>query len=417
MRVKKELCDEIHEPDKRVRRIFATSAYLGNVTGLFESVTENICQQIEEATDLGELLRVPGLGHRLNLHATKCSSCRSKVRPYWNAALNQLPPEQLDSIRMLDQTMKSRIDKDVLQVRRSYDSIKAARKLVVTARRELGASSCIVYLRDPTWTQEFRVLSCPGVKLPEPMQGFVGPVPVVTGGASESFCLDARLDSQRRNSSCEIPESIPATIRPLFGDFVEREGVVSSARLAYPKNRTPKVIIFVNFNRRITFSEDIKRRTRRLLGELLCYRAKISAELQAEDAPTVRQMLNIMKAADVLAVAGLDHEDELKRYFDSVLDAAMEATGVRTQTGVGTIHLYDSETHVLSLAAYRGMAEHIDWARAQSVNEGMGVISWAALRKRPLIISDLEKSMFRRIHVPIQDGTKSAVIRQNSGRL
>jgi GAF domain-containing protein len=94
--------------------------------------------------------------------------------------------------------------------------------------------------------------------------------------------------------------------------------------------------------------------------------------------------------------------------LNSILDAALDAFGIR-KTGIGTIHLYDRETHTLRLVAFRGHIDRLDDAWVQSVRETdrPGVITIVALKGKSILIEDLTKSPYGAIHRCIRDGTRS----------
>lgn len=394
-----------------LRRIFVGSLRLGGSVEKMPNVADP-CEEIRGAPNLGALLRTPGLGHALNLHAMECATCQVLARPHWESAMESLSSEQVKGISGLAAEIGRRKNSKISFGEKSTERVSAidtVRSLAEEARAELGASSCTVYVVDPYWKDEFRLLACPGVKLQETMHGFVTPEPVVSEGAGESFCVDAASaysEPQRRNNGFAIPQNIPPEVRHLFGDFVTREGVVSSARLSSRRSGAVEVILFVNFGARTFFNATLRKRMRKLLDDIQAYRQGIFEELQLRDAPTVREMLKVMSTTQDLARVGVNEQD-LKSYFESVLCAAMDVAGLSPEIGTGTIHLYDPDTHLLSLVAYRGKAEHINRAQVQYADGGVGVISWVALRGRPLIIHDLEHSPFKAIHVTIMKQTQS----------
>lgn len=291
-------------------------------------------------------------------------------------------------------------------------SIETIRQILATECVKLEASSCTLYVRDPYWTDELRLLAWPGVKFPETMHGFLNQETsraVVLEGPDISFVDDAASDFQRRNNSFVVPRTISAKKRHLFGDFVEREGVISSARLAHRVGASVEAVLFVNYGTRKVFSPELKMQIEKLLDRLVPYLDGVSRELQLMDAPTVQQMISIMKPSQGLASVGLNQQQSLQSYFHSLLDAAMDASGLSPATGLGTIHLYQEEAGLLALAAHRGTAEHIELAQCQYASQGIGVISWVALRSRPLIIHDFRSSLFKQIHVRLKKGTRAEI--------
>src|SRR3989442_9237009 len=338
------------------------------------------------------------------LHAT-----RSRVLESAEESVSQTVGDGHTSV--LENPAESRADSPVtVTPAMPGHSIETVRRLLEQGRLDLKATACTFYVRDSLWKDEFRLLAWPGVRFPETMHGFLNPQTtreIVIAGEDESFSEYAVTDPSRRNTSFVVPETIRAEIRRLFGDFVAREGVISSARLAWRSRDSVEAVLFVNYARRTAFDEGLKQRMRELLEGLVAYLPDVSKELQLKDAPTVQQMISILKPAQELPGIGLNEQRSLDDYFASILDAAMDAAGLSPETGLGTIHLYQEDAQLLSLAAYRGNAKWIEWAQFQSVSQGVGVISWVALRGRPIIIHDLESSAFKKIHLSIKDDVRS----------
>jgi GAF domain-containing protein len=404
------------------------------------------CREIAEAPNLKALLHSRVTGYRLTFHALECPECAARMRPYWNARMQQLSPSRRGDLERLESALAEgcakwlanpqrrlgpardqpkpvavsylsipQLDGTASVIRRGavnspYPSIERVRQIADEVRRDLGASSCTFYVRDPYWEDELRLVACPGVTHPETMFGFLSPETsrrIVMGEGCTSFSEDAQWEPSRRNSSFMVPQTIPDSKRHLFGDFISREGVVSSARLSYRDRGVLEAVLFVNYTTSTTFDEPLRARIQELLRRLAAHLPGISEDLQLGDAPTLRQMISILKPAQQLAAIGLNEETSLESYFKSILDAAMDATGLTPETGVGTIHLYQEDAQLLFLAAYRGNAKWIERSQFQQVSRGVGVISWVALGRRPIIIRNLESSWFGEIHVSLKEGIKS----------
>jgi putative methionine-R-sulfoxide reductase with GAF domain len=99
----------------------------------------------------------------------------------------------------------------------------------------------------------------------------------------------------------------------------------------------------------------------------------------------------------------------LRTYLENVLSAAMDAFRISTATGFKTVHLFDDDTRSLRLAAYKGNVsdELLKESGEQFIDVPEGVISWVALKRRAVLITDLSMSPFRAVHVPRQ--SKSVV--------
>lgn len=387
---------------RRIVQLFAPGA----------EIDQDCCRQVEAAEDLESLLRSPLLGYRLNLHALQCPECAARVLPYWNRARDRLSPAQLSDFSKLKTIIKSK----AAMPSQSYSgngvsrAVATVRRMVRQGRMDLAAASCTFYVRDPYWTDEFRLLAWPGVKVVETMHGFLGTEgskAVVVEGDSISFSEDAASDPSRCGMPVDLPDRIPADVRPLFGDFVTREGVASSARLQYREEGSVEAVLFVNYEQKRKINRPLKAGMLRLLARLVDYLPAIRQELLIRDAPTVGQLFSTLKTAEQLATISLNDQNGLQDHFKSILTALMDAVGLTAQNGLATIHLYQQDAQLVYLAACQGDAEHIELARFQHVSEAKGVISWVALRRGPIIIRDLKSSPFKRIHVGLKEGVKS----------
>src|SRR5215213_6693460 len=130
-------------------------------------------------------------------------------------------------------------------------------KALEAARDELKAASCTFYVRDPFWSDELRLVAMPGVQIIEPMYGFAFPphsTSVVSKGDVEIFSSDTQSDERLREEIDSSRDRIDAKKQFLFGDFVEREGIKSSARLMFKVDDRVEAVLFVNFTKTKKFS-------------------------------------------------------------------------------------------------------------------------------------------------------------------
>ncbi|HVQ39683.1 MAG TPA: serine/threonine-protein kinase, partial [Pyrinomonadaceae bacterium] len=121
---------------------------------------------------------------------------------------------------------------------------------------DLGAISSTFYIRDPFWPAELHLVAMPGVKISEPMYGFSFPPhskKVVAEGDAEIFSADTRFKKELREDTVWPRDQIDPAKRYLFGDFVEREGIKSSARLTHRDGERIEAVMFVNFAETTTF--------------------------------------------------------------------------------------------------------------------------------------------------------------------
>ncbi|MBN1568555.1 MAG: GAF domain-containing protein [Acidobacteria bacterium] len=94
-------------------------------------------------------------------------------------------------------------------------------------------------------------------------------------------------------------------------------------------------------------------------------------------------------------------------FFNKIIQLALIELGIKDGKGLGTIHIYNAEEHMLDLKGDYGPIKYLEKAKRHSVRLGHGIVSWVVLRRRAILIRDLTKSPFKRIHVPINDDVKS----------
>jgi GAF domain-containing protein len=287
--------------------------------------------------------------------------------------------------------------------------------MVDRGRRILRASSCAFYVQDPIWKGDFRLVALPGVNFPGTMHGFLTSETskeVVAQGLPETFVVNARQDPLRRSTTLDGSENIAPSLRHLFGDFVDREKVVSSARLLHVSGQNVQASLFVNYNRKRTFGVGLKKQMRSLLKRLVPFLADLSQELRDQDAPSIQQMIGALRPAQELATIGFGDPDQLKKYFERILESAMDVANLSEANGIGTIHLYQKSTEMLSLETHRGTIKYMERANRHSVRDGQGVISWVVRRRRAVLINDVKSSPFfkKGVYVPFRDNIRSELV-------
>jgi GAF domain-containing protein len=100
---------------------------------------------------------------------------------------------------------------------------------------------------------------------------------------------------------------------------------------------------------------------------------------------------------------------KLEAQFTTILKLSLNALGIDESEGLGTIHLYRPEAETLVLAAHCGCVSNLEDARVQDITSGRppGIAAWVAMRRRAILVNDLETSRFRPIHVVINKDVKS----------
>jgi serine phosphatase RsbU (regulator of sigma subunit)/putative methionine-R-sulfoxide reductase with GAF domain len=288
----------------------------------------------------------------------------------------------------------------------SPSAIGEARHVLERGIADVGAASATFYVRDPWWTDEFRLMALPGVRITEPMHGFLFPAGSrIATGAEEDFIADAPGTPWLREAMSPALRA-RAEADPLFGDFVAREGVASCARFRHVVGDRVDAVLFINFNEPADFDAPLKERLRALWRRLVGQVAEIIDEVARVQRFPGAKLVRILKPTQQLA--GFDTHDPgllLETVFGAILDAAFEALAVAPGEGLGTIHLFDAEARTLRLAAHRG---HVDAPfPVQSVDQVEGILSWVALKRRSIVIDDLERSNYRALHIPVREDIRS----------
>ncbi len=159
-------------------------------------------------------------------------------------------------------------------------TISEADQLLTGSLEEFQAASFTLYVRDPYWPDEYRLVSMPGVTVKEPMYGFVSPPrsrKVVCEGDPELFCEDART---AHSSQSQVPlQKTVRKHRELFNDFGMREKVGAYARFFLPAQDRPLGILFANFPQVTTFGESLQSQLRELASTLSSAVPDLIAEL------------------------------------------------------------------------------------------------------------------------------------------
>lgn len=274
-----------------------------------------------------------------------------------------------------------------------------AKRLLISELKKLGAASSTFYVRDPDWDEEFRLVFMPGVKVVEPMHGFLFPRAVrkrfFSGGAKKYVTYAGRRRAAVTPSSSTVARL--ARENPLFGDFAQREGVVSCARLIHSDSRGPECVLCVNFDHAVRFTNRLKGQLDRLLRKLAPQASSIVRQLERRSRLSTFQIIRILRPIQSLASMGQRlSAPRLQDHLRQILRAALRAFDVAPEDGLATIYEYNRNSAELKRVAW--VSEMIDPVPVQDVSRGDGVMSWVALKRRALLIEDLEKSRFGEIY-------------------
>ena len=292
-----------------------------------------------------------------------------------------------------------------------------ADSLLKATMAAIRATSCTFYVRDPIWDDP-RLLLMPGVRHKEPMHGLMlpsGSKARVSKGDPIEYFSEARSDANRWKLREELSPELPQLIARnlIFGDFVEREGVTSCARLLHYEGGLAQATLFVNFteHRRFEDEPETRKQIEKLFDSLAALLPGLRNELLDEDQSALGRLAKILKSIEELAALGGRTAQEpqgapLRTFLESIVRTTLEAFEIDPKEGLGTIHRFRPETGVLDPCGCIGI---IDTRPPQKHEIALGnaVITWVAAKRRALLIRDLEKSAFREIFFPLRKGIRS----------
>ncbi|MBZ0268041.1 SpoIIE family protein phosphatase [bacterium] len=280
-------------------------------------------------------------------------------------------------------------------------------------RQSVGAQSVTFYVQDPLWPDEFRLVAMPGVRHSEPMRGFTMSV---RGALAESRRRYYDTAAEAVHESYQDDPPSLTKVRPedrhLFAGFVEREGVVSLARFREVTPCGKACVLFVNFADKVYWrssaAKERKMAIERAKRDIVARVDDLLRELQDFEEVPFRTLVRILEPVRKLADRDLVvTEDDIKDQFIEIAESALDVFGI---DGISTIHLATHGGEALELVASSSNNRGGDLPPTQSVRDGEGLISWAALRKQALLIQDLATSAFRTIYVPSRPGMASGLV-------
>ncbi len=285
---------------------------------------------------------------------------------------------------------------------RKANPIEEAQDLAKEILAELGASSCTFYLRDPFWQNEFRLLCMPGVKIRPPMFGFLHPIDarrILASGMEEEFVTDVRSSTTLFANHGAVNFKGDEERKRLFGNFVEREGVISCARLqSGSKSGQPTAMLFVNYECLHEFSEAEEAQLRAYMRMFSALVPGIYGDIR-DHGSRLAVLPTILEPIRTLSSLGLEREpSHVEQCMIDILTAALEAFGIDPEQGCGTAHLLNRKTGKLSLFAAAPANPGVK--SEQLVHDGEGIISWVVHRKRAILIDNIRTSPYARIYVP-----------------
>lgn len=283
------------------------------------------------------------------------------------------------------------------------DSVEKARRLFDERCAQLEASPCTFYVRDPIWKGEYRLLLMHGVRHPDPMYGFLHSSDakrILVGDPSEEFVTSVRKNKRLFHSTTHVRDANGSKrANLLFGNFIERESVVSCARLHYRPPGSPlEAVLFLNYRKKKDFLSKDQNAAQTLLRDLTQFLPGIDRELVATSS-YLHALPLLLDPIQSLSSIGIGNEDTcIDDQLEKILASALEAFDITPDDGIGTIHLYEPTRKMLRLAAVTTNGHTLP--AEQSVEDRQGIISWVADRRRAILIMNRHESTFGKIYVP-----------------
>jgi len=253
----------------------------------------------------------------------------------------------------------------------------------------------------------------PGIRCKEPMYGFpnswatsIAPPP------SNQPTIRFNHYATKDWKMFDPPDAVVSRLalqNPLWGNFVVRERVHSSASLASftPAGQVDNVL-WVNFHTNRKFDSALERRLRQLFTDLCARQTAIVTALDTSDPFPVHILTGILQATQGLSIRDIDNQ----RYLTEVLQAVVAAVGLTSASGdfagFASVLKYDPRLKQLDrISASRSLQ---GTQGSFPVTAGRGLTLWSALRKRALLVKDINTSPFRDLYIPVSPTTRSELV-------
>ncbi len=285
----------------------------------------------------------------------------------------------------------------------------ATKDLIVDKITSVGADSGTVFVQDPWFPGEARVVFMYGVKHPEPMFGFLFPSTARALIEDKGKQVTLIRITSATNPEDENEKALKklSSCNRLFGGFAEREGIQSSIRLSSHDHNGARVVMFLNFTRSI---ESIPATLERELTDFIndfdnCFFDIITNVLQKEDPAPLKNTLRILQIVQNEENDDISVEGNLRR----VLRWAEAIVQRRADEVVASIYSFDQERRALKLIETerdfdRTIAKEI---KEISIDRGENLIALVALRRSELLVTDLNSSAYATVPKPPIQATRS----------
>lgn len=270
----------------------------------------------------------------------------------------------------------------------------------------IGATSITVYVQDPFFHKELRLVLMPGVQVDEPMHGFLYPVSSahqVNSGSDEPTFRIYR-------EPVEYPEPLATLVAsdPLFGDFATREGVRSWARFRHRECEGGEIAVVVNFN----FADFDADRPDRIQAMTKAFEdvVRVSQDLRGElSAREVVSAQSLFRLLDENVNLVQDRPD-FDHYIRGLLRESLLATGLSEDDGFGALFLArEGGGKLIKHPVHVGVPWGIEQEEFDT-SKGEGIVSWVALKRRCLHVRNVSESRFReKIFLDLMGKSRSAL--------
>jgi GAF domain-containing protein/predicted DNA-binding transcriptional regulator AlpA len=335
------------------------------------------------------------------------------LRPLRNAlqsTLSALPAAQQEQVLLAaNEAARHALVGNPVDKSRSARLLDAMEERTAAACVELGATSICFYVADPLFEGDFLLALKAGVRYPEPLAG--PRFPLKTRALSrfeevQSFFKDARSARPLRADCIDTEVSQLIARNQLYGDFIEREGVRSCARLQHTERDRLACVLFVNYTIQEEFRESTRTKIGSFFDELVSVLPDITAAYRVE--PWGEELRTLPIALQQFLAEHKDRGREaLKRGLEIIIERILETLGLDPADTLGSVHVFESDTRVLRPAALVSRRPVAGALPVLRVSDGEGLLSWAALRRRAIMVNDLETSPFRTIYKPISKDIRS----------
>lgn len=300
-------------------------------------------------------------------------------------------------------------------------TFKSVEERLEQARREYDVDVFAFFVgNDPFCPAYLSCLTAPGANYPEATSHYLlkpivktwgEPIDNMRGGLFK-FQRNALDLSFRNGNSPEVEELLKkdSDKNKIFGDFVTREDVVSRAIFLSldPENNEAKALLTANYRKQMDeqqWNKNHKAGLLQLFADLVDN--LVATEKRLDDAyfslyPKLARFVAIIDPTQ--SSPAHDSRGVAKNKLEHILRTAIDAMPSYMFSQIprdwcATIHLYDHNRKTLWYAAAVGSSPE-PLRREHRIDLGEGVISWVALRRQAILINDLDKSDFNRIHLP-----------------